>query len=94
MPFLNTGKSTETLMSKYEKSIIAARTIVSAQHAAQRLNDVVFSQPEFRGWPNTTMVPACLVAASGYAHAVELSKNDFLLMATAAYDLIRSEEKS
>lgn len=72
----------------------AKELIVSAAHAAQRINDAVFQVGEFRRWPNESMLLACVYLSAGFARACTLNETDFLTLCRVAHQTVRAEPKT
>lgn len=72
----------------------AKELIVSAAHAAQRLNDAVFQVGEFRKWPNESMLLATVYLAAGFASACSLKESEFLTLCRVARQTVRAEPKT
>jgi hypothetical protein len=83
-----------TLEDQAKAEAHARNLIISAQHAAQRINDAVFQVGEFRRWPNESMVIATVYLAAGFANTLSLSQDDFLLLCRIAHDTVRAEPKT
>lgn len=74
---------------EYARKLVATSGI----HAAQKMNDDIFNRPDYRKWSSESVMLGAVCLAAGFARGIDLPKNDFLMLSSAAYDLVRSEEK-
>lgn len=82
-------------MTDDDPTVEHARILVaSGLHSAQVLNDRVFNVPEFRGWTNETLAVAAACLAAGFAHAIEIPEDDFVILCRVAHQMVRAEPKT
>lgn len=67
--------------------------VVGGVHAAQVMNDQIFNLPEFRKWPPEIMAVASVCLASGFCRGIDLPKDDFMILCSTAFDMVRAEDK-
>jgi len=69
----------------------ASRLVVANLSLAQEVNDKLIQT--FESWTQENRLVATVVCAAGISRYLSLSREDFLTLAAAAYDLLRVEPK-
>ena len=68
--------------------------VISGVRLGQQLNDIVVASPLIRSWNNSMLLSGYVCCAGGLARMLDITRDDFLALCSAAFDLIHAEEKS
>jgi hypothetical protein len=73
----------------------AAQLVVSGMHLAQAFQDALLREhSQFRKLSDKSMVLGGICMGAGFARLADLTKDEFLLLCSTAYDMLRGERKS
>lgn len=74
---------------------LAKDLVTSGVLLAQKIQDALLREhSQFRRWSDKSMTLGGLCMAAGFARPADLTREEFLTLCGAAYDMIRTEPKT
>jgi hypothetical protein len=72
----------------------ARQLVIAGTLLAQKMNNTIFRDPQFKAWSDESMLKAFVCLAAGNAKLLAIPKDQFLLFASVAYEGIGAEKRT